>query len=154
MVGGSSANALPAAIVRIVLDTNVLLTSLGRTSPARPIFDALRTGRVALAVTTDILLEYAEIIERETTPAISANVVSLLLNLPKTVRVEVSYRLNLIHADQDDDKFADCAFAANADWIVTNDKHFQLLASVDFPQLNVISEQEFVRLLQSISSSV
>ncbi len=44
--------------MRVVLDTNVLLVSIGRQSPFRPIFDALLQQRLTLVVSTRILLEY------------------------------------------------------------------------------------------------
>jgi predicted nucleic acid-binding protein len=59
------------------------------------------------------------------------------------------YKWNLITKDPDDNKFVDCAIASNADWIVTNDKHFHLLRDIDFPKVNVISIEEFIDLLSS-----
>lgn len=48
--------------MRVVLDTNVLLVSIGRRSPFRPIFDALLQQRLMLVVSTGILLGYEEIL--------------------------------------------------------------------------------------------
>ena len=47
-----------------VLDTNALIQIFGANSPFAPILDALRNGRLQLAVSTPILLEYEEIIRR------------------------------------------------------------------------------------------
>ena len=47
-----------------VLDTNALVQIFGIASPYSPIRDALRNGRLELAVSTPILLEYEEIIRR------------------------------------------------------------------------------------------
>ena len=44
--------------MRVVLDTNVLLVSIGRHSPFRPIFDALLRERLTLVVSIGIYLEY------------------------------------------------------------------------------------------------
>lgn len=46
-----------------------------------------------------------------------------------------------------DNKFIDCAIAANADYIVTNDKHFNVVKNIDFPKVNILSIQEFIKLL-------
>jgi predicted nucleic acid-binding protein len=35
--------------------------------------------------------------------------------------------------DQDDEKFADCAIVSNADYLVTNDRHFEVLKTIQFP---------------------
>jgi predicted nucleic acid-binding protein len=56
---------------------------------------------------------------------------------------------DLIEADHDDDKFVDCAFAANATFIVSDDKHYDILKEISFPQLLVLKLKEFLGLLQS-----
>ena len=47
----------------------------------------------------------------------------------------------------DDNKFVDCAVAASADFIVTEDKHFKVLKDIPFPLVNVISMDDFVEIL-------
>jgi predicted nucleic acid-binding protein len=42
-------------------------------------------------------------------------------------RVEPAYHWRLLTADPDDDKFADCAIAAQAEWIITEDRHLDVL---------------------------
>ena len=48
----------------VCLDTGVFLQIFGRRQPFHPIFRALLDGRLTLAVSTEILLEYQEIITR------------------------------------------------------------------------------------------
>jgi predicted nucleic acid-binding protein len=48
------------------------------------------------------------------------------------VHVSPSFFFRTITADRDDDKFADCAITAHADWIVTEDSHFQALVGSGF----------------------
>ena len=50
--------------------------------------------------------------------------------------------------DEDDNKFVDCAFAANADFIVTNDAHFNVLNTIDFPSIPILSIDKFKSLLE------
>jgi uncharacterized protein len=57
--------------------------------------------------------------------------------------------MNLISADPDDNKFVDCAFAANAHYIVTNDKHFNILKLIPFPKIALLKIQEFGNLLRN-----
>lgn len=61
------------------------------------------------------------------------------------------YRWNLIKADPDDNKFADCAIAGRADSLVTNDKHFKVLKDIDFPRVTVVTPEEFENLLEQSS---
>lgn len=44
-------------------------------------------------------------------------------------------RWRLITEDADDDKYADCAVAANADYLISDDRHFNVLETYDFPQI-------------------
>lgn len=128
--------------MRIVLDTNLLLASIARTSPYRWLFDAVLDGRVDLCVSTEILLEYEEVIGERSSPAVSANVLRAIDLLPGSVRVEPAYRWRLIGADPDDNKFVDAAVAANASAVVTQDAHFGVLARVPFPRVAVLSADQ------------
>lgn len=57
--------------------------------------------------------------------------------------VAPSFRFHAIPLDPDDDKFAHCAIVADADYVITEDKHFRGLAGVGYkPQ--PISPQDFV----------
>ena len=47
----------------------------------------------------------------------------------------------------DDNKFVDCAIAANAQYIVSEDSHFKHLKNIPFPAVNVIRLREFMNLL-------
>jgi len=49
----------------------------------------------------------------------------------------------IITADADDNKFVDCALNAGADYIVTNDKHFNILNKIEFPPIKVIDIDSF-----------
>ena len=52
-----------------------------------------------------------------------------------------------IYDDPDDNKFVDCAVAAQAEYIVTNDKHFNVLNNLPWPKLVVLNIKEFVKQL-------
>ena len=70
-----------------------------------------------------------------------------MLLLPNVTLVTPFYRWLLIPDDPDDNKFVDGAVAANADYIVTNDKHFRVLQDIAFPPVQAITLQEFEVLL-------
>ena len=133
--------------MRIVLDTNVLLVSIGSKSPFRPIFDAILSGKIKLLLTTEIYLEYQEKIEEKTNSIVAHNIIMALLELETTEIINVSYRWNLISSDADDDKFSDCAIAANADYLVSNDKDFDILKQTPFPSINLLKANNLLELL-------
>ena len=80
---------------------------------------------------------------------VAVHVIHLLLESEYVELINPYFRLQLIEADHDDDKFVDCAFAANATYIVSDDKHYDVLKEIDFPKLLVLKLKEFLGLLQS-----
>ena len=79
---------------------------------------------------------------------IASNITQALIDLPNTKMVQVYYHLRLITADPDDDKFVDCAFKANAKYIVTQDHHYDVLRQTPFPRIEVVDIEEFLRILR------
>lgn len=63
------------------------------------------------------------------------------------VRIRI-FSFGLIEADKDDNKFIDCAVAANAKCIVTEDNHFNVLKRIPFPKVEVVGINDFVGYLQ------
>ena len=129
----------------VVIDTNCLLQIIARKSPYRPIWDAFLAGRFDLCVSNDILEEYQEILEQQITQTVAENVVLLILNQENVQLVDPHFRMNLITADLDDNKFVDCAFAAGADYLVSEDSHFNVLRKTPFPHLNLVTLDEFMQ---------
>ncbi len=134
---------------RIVLDTNCLLASLSRQGSSYPVWKGFQEGRYILCVTTEILEEYEEIIARKTTPSLAKNVVDLIMKRKNVLRVDTYFHWHLITADPDDNKFVDCAFAANATYIVSDDSHFDVLRDITFPELLVVRLKEFIEQLKN-----
>lgn len=133
--------------MRVVIDTNCLLVIIPKVSPYRPIFDAYRAGKFELAVSTDVLAEYAEILGQRMTPFIADNVLELLDKQMNTVKTEIYYRWGHITVDYDDNKFVDCAVSAGADYLITHDRHFGELKTRGFPAVICIGLPEFMPLL-------
>ncbi|MBY0427019.1 MAG: putative toxin-antitoxin system toxin component, PIN family [Cytophagales bacterium] len=131
---------------RVVLDTHVLLVSISRKSKLHWIFKGLINGDFILCVTTDILSEYAEVIEREMGVAASENAMGVLENLPNVELITSYFKFNLLK-DEDDNKFVDCAVASNASFIVSHDKDFKLLENIQFPKVVVIDTEKFLKIL-------
>ena len=128
----------------VVIDTNCLLQIIARKSPYRPIWDAFLAGKYVLCVSNEILNEYQEILGQQITPTIAENIVLLILNKSNVQLVTPYFRMEVITADPDDNKFVDCAFAAGADYLVSEDSHFDELHRTPFPLLNLVTLDEFL----------
>jgi putative PIN family toxin of toxin-antitoxin system len=131
----------------VVLDANALLVSISKKSIYRPILDALIDGEFDIILSNEILSEYVEIIERKANAVVANNIAEMLLNLGNLNKVEEYFQWKLINQDPDDNKYADAAIVGAADFIVSNDQHFQILKSIDFPRVNVVSIEEFLNLI-------
>lgn len=134
----------------VVIDTNCLIQMISLHSPYRSIWNAFLMGKFQLCISNEILDEYQEIIEQETTPRIAENVILLILNRRNVTFVDPHFRLGLITEDPDDNKFVDCAFAANAEYLVSDDKHFKILKRIPFPKLNLVKMSEFLPITSGL----
>jgi putative PIN family toxin of toxin-antitoxin system len=135
--------------VLVVIDTNILLVSVSSRSKHHWLYQLILSKKIQIAFTQDILAEYEEKLASHWHPDVAINVVRSLTELSTSVFTNVSYNLRLIEADADDNKFVDCAFAANADFIITNDSHFNILKNIDFPSIPVFRIDEFREFLRA-----
>ena len=135
--------------MKVVLDTNVVLRAVPRKSRFTVLFDELLDQSYTLSISTEILLEYEEKIQSFYGEETAQGFLNFLVMLPNVEKVEPFFQVRLIESDVDDNKFVDCAFASNAHYVVTDDKHFNILKTIDFPKIPVISAEEFRDFLVS-----
>ena len=138
-------------MIYAVIDTNVLVAAAKSHKPdssASRVLNLVFSGIVQPLVCEEILAEYEEILTQKIGPQIASNIIQALLDLPNTKMVQVYYHLHLIIADPDDDKFVDCAFKANAKYIVTQDHHYDVLRNTPFPKIEVVDIDEFLSILR------
>jgi putative PIN family toxin of toxin-antitoxin system len=139
---------------KIVLDTNCLLACISSKSENFRVWKDFQAGRFTLCVSNEILEEYQEIIARKANPAVAENVINAIAESEFVEFIDPQFHLGLIVADHDDDKFVDCAFAANAAYIVSDDSHFDVLKEIPFPQLLVLKLKDFLKRLQEERLSI
>jgi len=128
---------------KIVLDTNALLQMLGRHSKYHFLYEKFLDEEYWLCVSNEIVHEYEEILEMRASPVVANLFMKILEFSENVIRKDPFFKLNLIKKDPDDNKFVDCAFASQADYIVTNDAHFLELKQVKFPTIQVKSLDDF-----------
>ncbi|MGM9825114.1 MAG: putative toxin-antitoxin system toxin component, PIN family [Paludibacteraceae bacterium] len=133
---------------RIVLDTNCLLQALPSKSPYHKLWTDILEGKISLCVNTDVLEEYEEIIAQKTSPDIAHNVVEAIARLSTTTYQEVYLHFSLLIEDVDDNKFVDCAIASNAEFIVTNDRHYNALKQIPWPKVEIITINDFCQQME------
>jgi len=135
-------------IGRIVLDTNCLIMAISAKKTYHKIWESFLKGDFELCISNEILEEYEEVIARNISNKVSEIVIYTLLTRKNVKRFDPHFRFNLIKQDMDDNKFVDCAIVANAKCIVSEDHHFDILKNIDFPKVNVLGIDEFVKQLR------
>ena len=135
--------------LKIVLDTNALISILSRRLNFHSILISLKDDNFDLFITNEILLEYEEKIIRFYGEKQLTSIIYLFELLQNVHKISTYFNMSLIKTDESDNKFVDCAFACNADYIVTNDKHFNILKNIEYPKINTISIEEFSELLKT-----
>lgn len=132
---------------KVIIDTNCLLQILGYKSPYHFIFEKLLNEEFIICISTDILLEYEEILKQKASP-LAANLFLKVISRSKNViHKDPYFRLEIIKQDFDDNKFVDCAFACQCDYIVTDDKHFSDAATSSFPRFRVVGLDDFAKII-------
>ncbi len=112
---------------RIVLDTNCLLMAIPRRSPYHKILEDFLKGEYLLCVSNEVVLEYEEILISKVGVVVANNIVNAILASPNTIFINPQNRYHLIESDPDDNKFVDCAITAKAKYIVTQDRHYDVV---------------------------
>ena len=138
-------NAAP----NIVLDTNCLIMAISARNDYHLVWQAFLRGEYVLCVSNEIIEEYLEVIARNINSWVAESIVYAILTRKNVKRITPYYHFGLIEQDVDDNKFVDCAISANAQYIVTEDHHFDVLETCNFPKVDVIGIDLFVNLLAS-----
>jgi putative PIN family toxin of toxin-antitoxin system len=136
--------------MKIVLDTNVLLQIISSRSMHHWIWEALKKEQLVLCLTTDIILEYEEILIRKRHAELAQLILEILLLMPNIVRVEKYFSFGLPTRDPDDQKFLDCAIACGASYLVTEDNHFNEVKNKDLFEVKIVSPSEFLSVCKDL----
>ena len=136
--------------MRVVIDTNCLIASIPANGDYFWLYLAFRTKKFTWVVSTEILEEYEEKLSEFYSPETADIVLKVLTSSPNVELAVPYFRLGLMVNDPDDNKFSDLAISTNAQYLVSNDKHFNIFKKIEFPPLNVVKLQEFKKILNII----
>lgn len=127
--------------MRIVLDTNVLVSGIFWGGAPLKILDHWVSGDLDIVIMPEILDEYVRVINELACkkPALVERWVALLTRYPITIKKRVSISLS---RDPDDDKFLECAVSGNVDCIVSGDD--DLLALKHIHTIPILKPSAFI----------
>lgn len=135
--------------MRIVLDTNVFISSFMGINCPRQIIDLWKEGKIILCLSKDIVEEYIEVLKRlglgdqeeveEILQLFARNFHSLF--------VAITPHLLIVENDPDDNKFFECAVALKAQVIISGDK--SVLKIKNYMGIKVLSPKQFMEIEKS-----
>jgi putative PIN family toxin of toxin-antitoxin system len=131
---------------RLVVDTNVLVSSFLSTGPPRLILNRVRDGQDLLCLSPAILAEYLAVLQRGGVPdAPIRSLLGLFRDPERVVLVVPTVQVDIIRADPQDNVFLECALTAHADFVVSGDRHLRKIKA--FQGIRILSPREYLTLL-------
>jgi putative PIN family toxin of toxin-antitoxin system len=136
--------------VRIVADTNTVLSGLLWQGPPRQIIDHARAGAVTLHTSLTLLAELAEVIGRgkfaQRIQRAGVSALALIEDYQRlAVLLEPEPLATPVSRDPDDDHVLACALAAHADLIVSGDR--DLLVLDRFQDIRILTAAQALAVL-------
>jgi putative PIN family toxin of toxin-antitoxin system len=115
--------------MRVVLDTNTVISALLFTGTASRLVGLWQSRRMTLLVSKAILEEYLRVLAYPRFNLGDQEVKALIQEelLPFVDTVRVRKHLAVVRRDPDDDKFLECAVAGRAEYLVTGDQDLRQL---------------------------
>jgi hypothetical protein len=130
--------------LRVVLDTNILISALIFTGVLSKIVNLWKDGSVVPVLTKETFNEFREVLNYPKF-SLTKTEINLILEeeiLPYFEVVKVARSVKEVCRDRQDDKFISCAIAARADYIVSGDE--DLLVLKKYGQTKIIFASEFL----------
>ncbi len=132
---------------RVVIDTNIMVASLfgGR---SRQLIDLWRAGTLTLCLSEEIRGEYLDILTRFT--HVRPDVRKLIAALEageNAILVEPTERIDAVADDPADNAFLECAVAAQAEAIISTDRH--LLDLGTFRGIPILQPGRFLEMIEA-----
>ena len=127
--------------MRIVVDTNVLISGVFFGGMPRKVLSAVINKEIAACATEEIIDEYNEIVSEmilRKQGHLNRDILAPLIGTMEIVESKTKVELS---RDPDDDKFLGCAKDAKALYIVSGDK--DLLVLEKFEDIEIITAKEF-----------
>jgi len=131
--------------VRVILDTNVLMSGIFFGGPPSKIIDAWLDGRLTFVVSPEIITEYRRVAIRLAEKYPLVKIESLLVSVLRSAEVVAAKSLvSQVCSDKDDDKFIACATSANVSVIISGDG--ALKAVGEYKGVKILSPSDFLTL--------
>jgi putative PIN family toxin of toxin-antitoxin system len=138
----------PKKIIRVVLDTNVLISALPFEGELSRIVRLWQEGKIVPILSKETFDELRAVLEYPKFSLSRAEIKSLIEHetLPFFDVANVSEHVKGVCGDPGDDKFISCAISANADFTVTGDRDLSDLKKYQF--VRIIHASDFIKMFE------
>jgi putative PIN family toxin of toxin-antitoxin system len=140
--------------VRVVLDTNCVISGLFWRGPARSLLDLARAQRIELFTSPHLIAELAAVLTRpkfaRRLQAVQADPENLVKGYASLAYVVKPLPINRLCRDPDDDHVLACAQAAHADLIISGDS--DLLVLQNYGQIPIVGTAKALSLINASTS--
>ena len=129
--------------MKIVLDTNVLISAIFFYGPPYQVLKAWQEGRIKIAISEEILTEYQWVAEElsKQFPSVDIEQILELLTIHAEIVDTQGFEVTVCE-DPDDNMFISCALASKSKIIVSGDKH--LLRISGYKNIDVFKPRDFI----------
>ena len=130
--------------MKIILDTNVLISGIFFSGPPYQILQAWKSGKFTIVLSKEIFDEYrrvAEYLSQKYKGFDINDIIDLI-----AINAEFFHPIELLQNicdDPDDDKFIACAISSNTKIIISGDKH--LLKLSGYQRIEIINPNWFIK---------
>jgi len=130
-------------VIRVVLDTNVLISAVLFGGRPRKILEKAIRGEIRIFVSEAILEELKGVLERPKFGYSPERVYGLLIELIGIAElVNPSKKVRVIQEDPDDNRILECAIEAGANYVITGD--FHLLKLGGYQNIEILNPVDFL----------
>ena len=137
--------------MRVVADTNTVVSAFLWGGPPAAVLTAAREGRITLHTSPVLLAELEDVLGREKFAAriarIGSSVAQMMAGFRALAAIVRPAPLEATSRDPDDDHVLACALAANAVLIVTRDR--DLLDLGTFREIRILAAHDALQLIPS-----
>jgi putative PIN family toxin of toxin-antitoxin system len=138
--------------LKVVLDANVWISALLWGGKPAEIVKAAEKGQFVIFLSEEIAGEISQVLAYPRIAKVyqaaglrREDLVEAVLKIGKFV--QVTRKAHVVVEHPADDKFIECALAANAEYIVSGDKHLLKVGSYKKPQ--ILSVNEFLQVIEA-----
>src|SRR3989344_7774513 len=136
----------PGRNIKVVLDTNVLVSSIFWLGNPHKIVELAIDKKIEVYTSPAILAELENVLKRdfEEDEELVERQIALILEYAKIVNP--TGKINIIKTDPDDNKIIECAITAKAEYIVSGDPHLYTLKEAF--GIKILRPREFLDVIK------